>query len=162
MTSQDEKRRKLRKISDYEPRRSIEAETKVIHVDDSGGAVLASHDKEILGEVSDVNLHLSIRRYLVHGSLMEKEIFGQIEQVRASYLKLQEESTTQKTDLENTFQSLLTKENELVDFHREMEVRESMMDSLKASDSQKSADINKLKHKLYKRKKRKKNLSEEV
>ncbi|ONK55272.1 uncharacterized protein A4U43_UnF5640 [Asparagus officinalis] len=41
--------------------------------------------------------------------------------VRASFLKLQEELATQKTDLENALQSLMTKENELVNWHREME-----------------------------------------
>ncbi|ONK77600.1 uncharacterized protein A4U43_C02F8360 [Asparagus officinalis] len=90
-----------------------------------------SRDEEILGEVLNVGLHLSLRTYLVRGVLMEQEIFGRMEQVRSSYLKLQEELATQKTDFENALQSLSAKENELVDWRREMEVQESMFDSLK-------------------------------
>ncbi|ONK77980.1 uncharacterized protein A4U43_C02F12960 [Asparagus officinalis] len=49
-------------------------------------------DAEILSEVLDVGLHLSLRSYLVHRALIEQEIFGRMEQVRAYFLKLQEES----------------------------------------------------------------------
>ncbi|ONK68069.1 uncharacterized protein A4U43_C05F7090 [Asparagus officinalis] len=81
-------------------------------------------DEEILGEVPDVVLHLKLKSYLARGALVEQEIFGRMEQARASFLKLQED--------------------------------------LKASDSQKSADIDKVKHELHEQNKRIMFLLEEV
>ncbi|ONK64038.1 uncharacterized protein A4U43_C07F21460 [Asparagus officinalis] len=89
------------------------------------------HDEKFLGEVPDVNLHLSLRSYLVRWALVEQEMFGRVEQVRACYLKLVEESEAQKANLERALLLLLTKEDELDNWHWEMEVRKNIFNRLK-------------------------------
>ncbi|ONK60853.1 uncharacterized protein A4U43_C08F23400 [Asparagus officinalis] len=48
--------------------------------------------------VPNVNLHLSLRSYLVRGALVEKEIYDRMELIRTSYLKLLGEVSSLRAD----------------------------------------------------------------
>ncbi|ONK78229.1 uncharacterized protein A4U43_C02F15960 [Asparagus officinalis] len=74
-----------------------------------------SCDDKILGEMPDFDFHLSLKSYLIHRALVEQELFSRVEQVRAFFLKLQEESESRKVDLEKV---LAAKEDELVRWRR--------------------------------------------
>ncbi|ONK73062.1 uncharacterized protein A4U43_C04F26750 [Asparagus officinalis] len=89
-------------------------------------------------------------------------MFDRAEQVSASYFKILKDSEPQKANLKKVVLSLLTKEDELGEWHQEMEVRQNMIDGLKASDSQKLTEINMLNHEPREQNKRIRHLSEEV
>ncbi|ONK54769.1 uncharacterized protein A4U43_UnF11700 [Asparagus officinalis] len=51
-------------------------------------------DEEFLKGVPNFGLHQNLQSYLVRGALVEQEIFGRMEQIRTSYLKLLGEITS--------------------------------------------------------------------
>ncbi|ONK64116.1 uncharacterized protein A4U43_C07F22240 [Asparagus officinalis] len=55
-------------------------------------------DKELLSGVPNAGLHLSLQSYLVQGTLVEQEIYGGMEQIRTSYLKLLWEVASLRAD----------------------------------------------------------------
>ncbi|ONK66603.1 uncharacterized protein A4U43_C06F10070 [Asparagus officinalis] len=89
------------------------------------------------GKVPNVGLHHALRSYLVHGALMEQELFGRMKRIWIAYLKLQGDLDARQAnvggDLEEALKELSTKEDELGNWQREMEVWEQMIEGLKAS-----------------------------
>ncbi|ONK67027.1 uncharacterized protein A4U43_C06F14770 [Asparagus officinalis] len=89
-----------------------------------------------------------------------------MERIQSSYLKLQGKLVAQKIDIEDDLEKALnklsTKEDELGDWRRDIEVQEGMIECLRASNIQKPAKIDRLKHKFCGSDKKVRHLSEEV
>ncbi|ONK55514.1 uncharacterized protein A4U43_UnF2160 [Asparagus officinalis] len=132
---------------------------------------VAQYEKEPTLE----NRHQPTRHLDVRASMLESRV-AQLKAVEQFWLPRDEEISRKVLDVGLHLslgsylvrralverESMLTKENELGDWHREMEVWESMIDSLKASDSQKFTNIDTLQHELHEQNKMINFLSEEV
>ncbi|ONK58374.1 uncharacterized protein A4U43_C09F11590 [Asparagus officinalis] len=107
-------------------------------------------------------------RFLVKGKELATEGVSPLKEYGWPYphhvdeIKPKEELEVQKANLEKALLSLSTKKNELGSWRQEMEVWESMIEGLKASDNQKSIKIDKLNHELHEQNKRIRHLSKEV
>ncbi|ONK63911.1 uncharacterized protein A4U43_C07F20190 [Asparagus officinalis] len=77
-------------------------------------------DVEILENVPNVDLHKALQSYLVCKTFVEQELFGRMEKIRTSYLKLQEEVEARQAnmggDLKEALKELSAKEQELGDW----------------------------------------------